>query len=109
MPTEPHYHVWTRAGRIFTMRPREFESRHTANEGGPPPSTERGRSPSPRLLGVPDLEALAPASAPARGHRPGDRRCPRCAGSPRSAKPSTPRPRPSASVRLDPARAQRDP
>ena len=30
MPTEPHYHVWTRAGRIFTMRRREFESRHTA-------------------------------------------------------------------------------
>ena len=32
MPTEPHYHVWTRAGRIFTMRPREFESRHTATK-----------------------------------------------------------------------------
>ena len=29
MPTEPHYHVWTRAGRIFTMRTREFESRST--------------------------------------------------------------------------------
>ena len=32
MPTEPHYHVWTRAGRIFTMRPRELESRHTATK-----------------------------------------------------------------------------
>ena len=32
MPTEPHYHVWTRAGRIFTMRRREFISRHTATK-----------------------------------------------------------------------------
>ena len=28
----PHFHVWTRAGRIFTMRPRIFESRHTATK-----------------------------------------------------------------------------
>ena len=27
-----HFHVWTRAGRIFTMRPRVFESRHTATK-----------------------------------------------------------------------------
>ena len=31
MPPEPHYHVWTRAGRIFTMRPREL-SRSTATK-----------------------------------------------------------------------------
>ena len=27
-----HFHVWTRAGRIFTMRPRVFDSRHTATK-----------------------------------------------------------------------------
>ena len=32
MTTEPHYHVWTRAGKIFTMQEREFESRHTATK-----------------------------------------------------------------------------
>lgn len=27
-----HYHVWVRRGQIFTMRPRVFESRHTATK-----------------------------------------------------------------------------
>ena len=31
-PGMTHFHVWTRAGRIFTMRPRVFESRHTATK-----------------------------------------------------------------------------
>lgn len=25
-----HFHVWVRSGRVFTMRPRFYESRHTA-------------------------------------------------------------------------------
>ncbi|MCY4506077.1 MAG: hypothetical protein OXG35_03830 [Acidobacteria bacterium] len=25
-----HFHVWVRSGRVFTMRPRLYESRHTA-------------------------------------------------------------------------------
>lgn len=27
-----HFHVWTRSGRIFTMQPRLFASRHTATK-----------------------------------------------------------------------------
>ena len=27
-----HFHVWTRSGRIFTMQPRVFASRHTATK-----------------------------------------------------------------------------
>ena len=27
---ERHFHVWIRTGRVFTMRPRLYESRHTA-------------------------------------------------------------------------------
>ena len=29
---EPHYHVWIRAGKIFSMRERRFESRKTAHK-----------------------------------------------------------------------------
>ena len=27
-----HYHVWVRSGQIFTMRARQYESRHTATK-----------------------------------------------------------------------------
>ena len=27
-----HFHIWTRSGRIFSMRPRIFDSRHTATK-----------------------------------------------------------------------------
>ena len=82
MPTEPHYHVWTRAGRIFTMRPREFESRHTATKAArrlrpnvadrlvlscsecPTSKPSRRRAPRPAVIARAIAEALdAPVSA----------------------------------------------
>ena len=46
MPTEPHYHVWTRAGKIFTMQERRFESRHTATKA----ARRRRANPADRLV-----------------------------------------------------------
>ena len=40
-----HYHVWVRRGQIFTMRPRLFESRHTATK-----AARRLRSDAPDRL-----------------------------------------------------------
>ena len=82
MPTEPHYHVWTRAGRIFTMRPREFESRSTATKAArrlrpnvadrlvlacsdcPASKPSRRRAPRPAVIARAIAEALdAPVAA----------------------------------------------
>ena len=32
MTAKPHYHVWVRTGKIFSMRERVYESRHTATK-----------------------------------------------------------------------------